>query len=341
MNCVRCNTPLEANARFCRNCGMPVAHPASTPAPNANSGNRSSGTASPLYQPVSSNTDAPTVPPTSWQAPSNTPRQQPLYLPGQPGQPASSASTQQAQQWPQQQQQVWRPAPPQPSPFAQPDKVNVAGTMPSSATNQPQKRRKRRGRRLLIGLAVFIVLVVALLIAARFALNVYAMNQINQTLSDAINTIPVEVAAVDTNNQPIPIKEEAVNALIDRQSSASSPVQNLTVHFTPQDVEIDFNIFAFSSTITTIPKIVNGQLVATNVSIQGIAALVLSPNDVTNLINTQITNLQAHIQHTITAVTLEDHTIVLRLKSNSTLPIQPTTLPTAIPTGLPSPPSIP
>ncbi len=346
MNCIRCNKPLEANARFCRNCGLPVTNPASTPEPRVPEGTGSSGNASPspFYQPVSSNTDAPTVPPTPWQAPSNTPRQQPLYLPGQQGQPAPPA--QPVQQWPQQQQQqqAWRPAPPQSSSFAQPDKLNDgAGTMRSGLPGQAQKRRKRRGRGLLIGLAIVIVLLLVLLIGGRFVLNAYAINQINQTFSDAINTIPSAVAILPERDQTI--TEGQVNTLISLKSSAFSPVQNLTVHFTPNDVEVDFNVFSFSSTITTVPKIVNGELVATNVTIQGLAGLILSPDDITNLMNTQFRNLETHIQHTITAVTLENQAIVLHLKRDSSLPTRPTTLPTnvptTLPTGLPTLPSVP
>lgn len=350
MNCVHCNNPLEANSRFCRNCGLPVTNPTSTPETNANGGS-GKASASPLYQPVSSHTDAPTVPPTPWQAPPQTPQQQPLYLSGQPGQsaPASSAPTQQAQQWPQQQnqQQAWRPAPSQPSPFAQSDQRYDAGTMRSGSPNQPQKRRKRRGRGLLIGLAIFIVLIVVLLIGARLVLNAYAISQINQASSDAINKIPSAVAILPDRDQTIP--EGAVNALISLKSSSFSPVQNLAIHFTPNDMEIDFNVFSFSSTITTVPKIVNGKFVVTNTTVQGIAGLILSPDDITNLINNQITNLETHIQHTITAVTLQNQAIVLHFKRSTSIPITPPalptsgppTLPTGAPTGLPTLPPAP
>jgi hypothetical protein len=206
--------------------------------------------------------------------------------------------------------------------------------MRSGPPNQPQQRRKRRGRGLLLGLAVVIVLIVAILIAGRFALNAFAISQINQTLSDAINNIPSEVALLPERDQTIP--ESTVNSLITQRSSASSPVQNLTIHFTPNDVEIDFNVFSFPSTITTVPKIVNGKLVATNVTVQGIAGLILSPDDITNIMNTQITNLQTHIQHTITAVTLENHAILLHIKPGTSSPTTPGTLPTSVPTSIPT-----
>lgn len=346
MNCVRCNAPLEANARFCRKCGLPVSNPASTPDAQANGGAGGKAAPSPLYQPISSsNADAPTIPPTAWQAPASTPRQQPLYLPGQPvqGTPVTPGpQSPQSPQWQQPGQQTWKATPAQPSPFVQPTRRDDVGTMRSGSASQSQQsqqsqqrpQRKRRGRGLLIGLVIVLVLLLVLIIGGRFALNAYAINQINQELSDAINNIPAAVALLPERDQTI--TDGMVNALITQQSSATSPVKNLTIHFTPNNVEIDFNIFAFSSTITTVPKIVNGQLVATNVTVQGIAGLILSPDDITNVMNTQITNMETHIQHTITAVTLENHAILLHIKPGSTSPNKPTTLPTSIPTNIPT-----
>lgn len=106
-------------------------------------------------------------------------------------------------------------------------------------------------------------------------------------------------------------------------------------------MEIDFDVYAFSSSITAVPKIVNGQFVMTNVMVQGIAGLILSPGDITNLMNTQITNLETHIQHTITAVTLQNRSIVLRIAPNGSTPTLPTTPPIPLPTGLPTLPPLP
>lgn len=178
------------------------------------------------------------------------------------------------------------------------------------------------------------MVLLALVIGGRFALNAFAISQINQALSDAITNVPSQVALLPERDQTI--TDSMVNALITRQNSSSSPVQNLTIHFTHNDVEIDFNVFSFSSTITTVPKIVNGQLVATNVTVQGIAGLILSPDDITNVMNTQIKNLQTHIQHTITAVTLENQAILLHIKPGSSSPTQPTGIPTSIPTNIPT-----
>ena len=236
------------------------------------------------------------------------------------------------------------PASSAPSPVFQANKQNEVETMRSGAAKQPQQRpgRSRGGVGCLIGAIIGLVLVVALMIGGRFALNALAINLLNQTCSNAINDIPPVVALLPERNQTI--NEDVLNTLFSSQISASDPVQNLTVHFTPNQMEIDFNVYAFSSTITTVPKIVNGKLVATNVRVQGIAGLVLSPDDITILMNTQIRKLETHIQHTITAVRLENHAIVLRITPNGSIPTPPTTpppTPPTLPTGIPTLPSLP
>lgn len=188
----------------------------------------------------------------------------------------------------------------------------------NKARKQAQPKR-RRGRGCLISSLVAIVLVVALLVAGRLIVNNLVISQMNQTISDAINNIPAAVSVLPGGTSQT-ITETQVNNLITNHASASDPVQNVTVHLTSNNMQINFNVYGFSSTITTVPQIQNGKLVATNTTVQGLASLILSSDDISNLINTQINNLQTHIQHTITAVTLENQAIQLTFSSGSTIP---------------------
>lgn len=188
----------------------------------------------------------------------------------------------------------------------------------NKARKQEQPKR-RRGRGCLISSLVAIVLVVALLVAGRLIVNNLVISQMNQTISDAINNIPAAVSVLPGGTSQT-ITETQVNNLITNHASASDPVQNVTIHLTSNNMQINFNVYNFSSTITTVPQIQNGKLVATNTTVQGLASLILSSDDITNLINTQINNLQTHIQHTITAVTLENQAIQLTFSSGSTIP---------------------
>ncbi|HET9922081.1 MAG TPA: zinc ribbon domain-containing protein [Ktedonobacteraceae bacterium] len=314
MNCVRCNMPLEAGARFCRNCGLPVSL--------QNNGNAGSVNPSPLAQQVSRNNDAPTIPPMSWQAPdpnATVPSSpSPFLSPTQPVQPNQFPPSGPNWQPAPPQQQAWTPPPSSSSPNYR--SQEAVGTMRSGnkARKQAQPKR-RRGRGCLISSLVAIVLVVALLVAGRLIVNNLVISQMNQTISDAINNIPAAVSVLPGGTSQT-ITETQVNNLITNHASASDPVQNVTVHLTSNNMQINFNVYNFSSTITTVPQIQNGKLVATNTTVQGLASLILSSDDITNLINTQINNLQTHIQHTITAVTLENQAIQLTFSSGSTIP---------------------
>src|SRR5947207_12852066 len=79
MNCTRCNMPLEAEVRFCRNCGLPVSTVVSQPAGNIGQANQ---------QGIG---DSPTVLPPSWQVQQSAPVQ-PQYTPPQPYQPTVAIS---------------------------------------------------------------------------------------------------------------------------------------------------------------------------------------------------------------------------------------------------------
>jgi hypothetical protein len=203
--------------------------------------------------------------------------------------------------------------------------------MQAGMGNQQQpKPKRRRGRGCLIGSLVTLLIVVLLVVGGWFlvvrpSLNSMATDQINQKLSNAINNIPPAIAALPAGSQTV--SDTTLNNLITLQSSSSSPVQNIAIRFTTNDAEVSFQVFGFSSTITAVPAIVNNKLVATNVQVQGLASLIMSPDDVTTILNTQITNVQTHIQHTITGVKLEDHAIVLTLSGGVTVPGNFPTLP--------------
>jgi hypothetical protein len=188
---------------------------------------------------------------------------------------------------------------------------------------QQQKPKRRRGRGCLVGSLVTLLIVVLLVVGGWFlvlkpTLRNTAIDQINQKLSNGVNNIPPAVAALPDGSQTV--SDTILNNLISSQSSSSSPVQNISIRFTTNDAEVSFQVFGFSSTITTVPQIVNNKLVATNVTVNGLASLILSADDVTNIINTQINNVQTHIHHTFTGVKLEDHAITLTLSGGVTIP---------------------
>ena len=185
------------------------------------------------------------------------------------------------------------------------------------------KRQPSRTRGCLISSLVTLVVIVLLVVGgwfllARPILHNLATNQINQALSDAINNIPPAVVALPGGSQTV--TENTLNNLITLQSAPSDPVQKVTIHFTPNDAEIDFQVYGLTSSITAVPEAVNGNLIATNVKVQGLASLIMSPDEMTTILNTQFANVQSHIQHSITGVKLENGAIVLTLGKGIPVP---------------------
>ena len=141
MNCLQCNAPLEDQARFCRNCGNPVAI-GSPPMPSANDNSPT------IPTPMGTSMSQPQyVPQSQWQSP--------LTLPASPqpesGGPASSSTTAGAMDT------TGEPMPPQYAPPAasQPGSMQSVGTPPGNA---PRRRKRKWPLRLLITLIILVVL---------------------------------------------------------------------------------------------------------------------------------------------------------------------------------------
>src|SRR5437660_1024075 len=122
MNCTSCNTPLEPNARFCRNCGTPV----SMAAPNNPGANPA-----PPYSTMDMN--------------------EPPTLPARPAQIG---------QQPQQQMWLQPQSAPQPQPSYYQSTRSEPGTFSNAQGGRPRRRRGGCFIRSLITFVVLLVLIV-------------------------------------------------------------------------------------------------------------------------------------------------------------------------------------
>ena len=280
MNCVRCGVQLEANARFCRNCGLPVA---------------ASQSQHVLISPPEEQVTENTIPISSLAEQLN----------------ASSAY----QQQPYQQQQPMRlstpgfpqSATPTPSPidFYQPREANRGAR--SAVVNAPRPRN-RAG--CVLG-CLSALLILALLLGATwiFALRPYihdmAVTQMDTAMTNAVNQIPAVGVPVPPGTT-LPVSENVINALLSNNTANSDAVQGTNIQITSNQILLDFKLYGQDCTITSIPQMQGGKLVATNVAVSGIVGLVLSPKDITTLLNSHIEDAQARINHRITNIHLVD-----------------------------------
>ena len=272
MNCTRCNEPLIPEARFCRNCGAPVSPAFHPPAPtnNMQANQREIG-------------DSPTVLPPSWQSQQPAPVQ-PQYTPPQAYQPTVAVSPN-------------------------------AGSMPSTGAPfvsppLPTRRRKNRFMQVLLIFLAALLIIILLLVAGWFVvLRPYvhgvAQNEIEGAFSSAIAQInPIEGLVVIASGEPVVITESSANSFIAKNTT--DPIQQMHMTITPTGLKIEFQTYGFTSTITGVPKAVNGQLVMTNVTVQGIASLVMSPDELTTTLNAHLQAISAALQNSISGVILKE-----------------------------------
>jgi len=315
MNCASCNAPLEPQARFCPKCGTTV-----HPSPQANP--------APLYQPLVRG-ESPTIPPAQWSQPQ---QQQPA--------PSQWQQSQQAPPW----QQAQQPAPGQLIlPTAREARAEPLPPPVYNPAPGGKPRKKSRLRGCLLSSLIIVVVLLLLLVGAWFAVarpyaDSMAQTQLNNALAQAVDNIPAQVALLPSGGT-VPISDNTINLLLSGQASSSNIVQNANVTITPQNFLFKFQVFGFACSVTGVPIASNGKIVITNVALSGIAGLVMSPDEITTIVNNHLDDAVTRINHSITAVTLKQHEVDLTFgpRGNGSTPTgTPTAIPTGIPTGIPS-----
>ncbi len=192
------------------------------------------------------------------------------------------------------------------------------------------------------GLIVLIVLVLIIGGAWFFAVQPYlssiAQSRLDNVLTQAVNNIPEQISLLPDG--PVKIPQEALNNLLVLESSPSDIIQNPQVSITPDLARFTFQVYGFNCAATGQLAVSKGKLIATNVNIEGIAALILTPDQVAAAVNRHFADAEVKIKHSITAARLANQELDLTLGpplAGSGQPSgTPTTIPTSIPTSIPS-----
>ncbi len=185
--------------------------------------------------------------------------------------------------------------------------------MPPAAVNSAPRRR--RGGCILGCLSTLIILLIVIGLAWVFALRPYLHNmantQIDRAMSAAVNQIPNAASRLPAG--PLPVKENTLNNLLVLNIAPSDPVQNTNMLITSGGVRLDFQLYGQPCTITSVPQARNGKLVASNATVSGIIGLIMSPDEITSLLNRHLADAQARINRPINGIRLMSHEMDLVL----------------------------
>jgi len=204
----------------------------------------------------------------------------------------------------------------QPTSSVQPGTTRSAGdpNVPGPQ-NIPPRRRRRIGclARTIITLLVLLILFGGgWFFILRPYLHALVQNQIDQVLTTAVDQIPPTLPPIPIGST-IPITETLINNLFVLNSSPSDPIQNEQAQITPDGLRVYFKAYNFPCAVMAMPHVKDGQLSVDNVTVQGIALLVMSPDEMTTLLNKHLADAQQRLNRPITAVNLKDHELDLIL----------------------------
>lgn len=104
----------------------------------------------------------------------------------------------------------------------------------------------------------------------------------------------------------IPISENTITETIRNNLSSSDPIKNPVIHITANDIYMNFQLYGFPCIITAVPQVTHGHLGVNKVSIEGIIKFIISPDDITTLLDTHLTHAQELFQHSVTNVQLQN-----------------------------------
>lgn len=204
---------------------------------------------------------------------------------------------------------------PQPTVAVSPGSLPSTGSWPASPPLPVRRRKNRLARALLILAVVLLVLAAGWFFGLRPYLHGLAQSQVDSVLSNSINQInPIEGALLPPGQASIHVSETAINNLIVLNTAPSDPVQQMHMTITPAGLRLDFQAYGFPCTVTGVPHALNGELVITNVTVQGIASLIISPDELTTTLNAHLRDASARLHRNISGVLLKNHEIDVQLR---------------------------
>lgn len=230
--------------------------------------------------------------------------------PGGPFQAPQAGSWAQGQQPP---QAGWTPEPARQQPqFGAPADLRPASMQRSAAVLPAPARKRRRAGRIWARLFLVLVLLVAVLAGAWFlGVRPYLHNLVQSELDQALNPpesqMLLAMLALPPGKEVIRGSENSMNLYLSGHDT--DQVQNLHMTITPAGLNLSFTAYGQNCAISALPVVTNGQLQVTNVQVQGVLGLIMSNDELTSSLNSNLQSFSAEMTHKITKITLLEHEI--------------------------------
>lgn len=195
-----------------------------------------------------------------------------------------------------------------------PGTLRTEGTRLVSPPVPTRRPRRSLSRALLHYASMLLILGAAWFVGLRPYLHELAQNQIDGIFSNVVNQLDLaQIPGTSFGPLSIPVTERTINNLFVLYASPSDPVQHLHMQITPGGLRVDFQVYGFACDVTAIPIASKGQLVATNVTVEGIVSLIMSPDEMTSILNAHLRDARAKLHRNILGVILKDHEMDIML----------------------------
>ncbi|BCL79097.1 CHAT domain-containing protein [Ktedonobacteria bacterium brp13] len=207
------------------------------------------------------------------------------------------------------------------------DEASLLGQRPSPlllpSLNAAQAKTPQKMPRTLVALVILLIGLSAVWIfGIRPLVHGIVQERLDTAMTNAVSGIPQQ----SKFSSKYQLKEETITTHLASNLAPESPIQNPVAHITPNNVRLDFQIYGQDCAISVFPRVDNARLVVSNANVECIASLIMSPDEMTALLNKY---LQQYLRYSVTNVQLNNHEMDLQglapleqgLRQKSGLPI--------------------
>jgi hypothetical protein len=194
--------------------------------------------------------------------------------------------------------------------------------------NRPRRRRRNGCLALLVAL-VWIILLAGL--GYRYWLRPQISQNIGRQIAEqvgapaagttspqqqieqgAAQVLPTAIAALPSGE--LRITDDQANAYLVERAESLKPIEAATVHFVPDEVQVELRAAGFSSTASMGLEVQNGRIVATNPKLDGPLGQFIALPDLTGALEQQLNDQLAAQGRRVTAAQIEQGALVVTIE---------------------------